>query len=351
MFDSDTRTMKLSARTVFIVGAAVFVVAATFILVYVYRASQSDERPIASQSQIISPQRNTSETTPSSHASLQERSENTTSAHATDWGSTFRESNDYLEFVSLAARAALDGNGRAAHFVDVALTKCAQMMNLAKTSEDPVREYLSQYTQTFRYAPQLLLDQAAVEARKCVRLGSANAFDDLPHREGGYPSEFWRELALAEKDPVAEAMQAQADLSRLPQLKSTNDRQLALDRLQHYVYDAVSSKDPEAIFEIGIALTNGAAINHDTLKSLAMSLAACDMGYDCSANNPHNYRLNCRPVGMCPEGTGYSEYLRTVYGETRYAEIYMQAQVFRDLLARGESEELDQFISIDSLRQ
>jgi hypothetical protein len=343
--------MNPSARTFFIVGATVFVVAATFIPVYVYRASQSDEKPIASRSQIISPQRNTSETTSSSHVPLQERSEDTTYAHDTDWGSKFRESNDYLEFVSLAARAAFDGNGRAAHFVDVALTKCAQIMNLAKTSEDPVREYLRQYTQTFPYAPQLLLDQAAVEARKCVFLGNASAFDDLPHREGGYPSEFWRELALAEKDPVAEAIQAQADLSRLPQMRSSKDRQLALDRLQHYVYDAVSSKDPEAIFEIGIALTNGASINHDTLKSLAMSLAACDMGYDCSANNPHNYRLNCRPVGMCPQGAGYREYLRTIYGETRYAEIYMQGEVFRDLLARGEWEELDQFIRIDSPRQ
>jgi hypothetical protein len=338
------QAMRSSVQKFLLVVAVLFAVAAT---VYFFRLTNSQQQSVAHASQRTSPQRPASPIIDATKPRSKERNSESMNIASSDWGTQFRESTDYFDFVSLAAQAALQGNGRAAYYVEVVLTNCTEVVNLAKTSPDPEKDYLENYRRILPYAPQRLFDKATVEAHKCARLGKENAFADLPSREGDYPKKFWHELALKESDPLAEAAQVQTDLPKLSQMKSSEDRQLALVRLQHYIRDAVGSKDPEAIFTIGIALQNSHAVDDNNLQAVAVSLAACDLGYDCSVSNPQNYRQICRPIDVCPDGATYSDRLQQIYRSTLYAEIYSQAQIFKDLLTREDWQELDKFVRID----
>jgi hypothetical protein len=63
---------------------------------------------------------------------------------------------------------------------------------------------------------------------------------------------------------------------------------------------AVASGNPDALFQAGTILSNGYGI--DALQGFALSIAACDLGYDCSAETNPTYsgfawpQANVRPA-------------------------------------------------------
>jgi hypothetical protein len=100
---------------------------------------------------------------------------------------------------------------------------------------------------------------------------------------------------------------------------------------------AVSSQDPEAIFRVGQYLYLS-QFSSDRLQGVALSLAACEMGYDCSVNNPENPFANCKYAGLCLPDSDYFYVTQQSLGAARYAEVYARAQSIRDLFEAGNTE-------------
>jgi hypothetical protein len=103
----------------------------------------------------------------------------------------------------------------------------------------------------------------------------------------------------------------------------------------------MESRDPAALFQVGRLLSDGNA-SSDPLQGFALSIAACNMGYDCSTNNSDIFH-GCATQGQCPLGATYADTIKKLVGEEGYAQAYARAQQIQDAMARDDINALHQF--------
>jgi hypothetical protein len=109
---------------------------------------------------------------------------------------------------------------------------------------------------------------------------------------------------------------------------------------------ATNSGDPGALFAVGQLLTDG-RYSSDITRGLAISIAACEMGYDCTAANPANPFSACKDTGSCPADADFAYYIQQSLGADMYAQAYARAQELKELLAQHDTSGIDRFIVID----
>lgn len=259
------------------------------------------------------------------------------------WAEEFYASGNYYDFVSRAARAALGGDGRAAFFVGEALTECAYIIRFVKENPDAEAEYNRRFV-NLALAPQWVRDHNAEKFKRCSGLERDSVFSGLPPRDGGYSSpKYWHDLALSDGDADAIAQRASQELAADAKRESRDGNSLV--QLDADLFSVLQSGDPEALFRIGLALSSG-RFGGDPVKGAAIALAACDLGYDCSANNPENSFSACEATAACPGNADFSYYVQQGMGEGSYAKAYALAQEFEDLLARHDTSRMQEFISL-----
>lgn len=118
----------------------------------------------------------------------------------------------------------------------------------------------------------------------------------------------------------------------------------SLDSAQQSINSAIASRDPTALFQVGQLLSDGHA-SSDPLQGFALSIAACNLGYDCSANNAELFH-GCATEGQCPPGMSYADIIRKAAGDEGYAQAYARAQQIQDAMARDDTNALQQFVQL-----
>jgi hypothetical protein len=95
----------------------------------------------------------------------------------------------------------------------------------------------------------------------------------------------------------------------------------------------VESGDVDALFAAGmIALSWGGPGN-----GAAVVLATCELGRDCSADNPDNGLLAaCVISGNCPVGTDIRLWLQSSMDAAQYSEVDARAQVIKQAFQSGD---------------
>lgn len=245
------------------------------------------------------------------------------------WYSLYLSTPDRFTFVSQAARAALAGDGRAAMYVGDAIYDCAFMIQQVKRGVDITAEHQREL-ERLPQDPSLAGVVSGLEKEhfeRCRRLATMDAFAGLPQREGGYEQpRYWWDLAVQAGDPGAMARNAieQFASGKMPDAQA-----------QEVVNRAVLSRDPMALFWMGFALSNG-QYSTNTDHGMALTLVACEMGYDCSWNNPaivgasackYNYNDPCNGY------TDWTSFTAATLGPEKYATVYAQAQELKTYLA------------------
>ncbi len=266
---------------------------------------------------------------------------------AIDWNAEFRSSVDYFSLIAKAAKAGLEGDGRAAYYVSRKWSQCAALASQYSYSEHPAEAFNNQINQLVN-APPEWIERQRRQFQECSRFYKFNdrqgndVFANLPKRDGGYRSgQFWMDLAYQNNDPIAQTVHAAfATASRQPSSEQIKIAQADLDR-------AIASGDPEALFSAGMIITNG--LYTDRIDGFALSLAACDLGLDCSASNRIGMNLpfgDCVGAGTCAPGTIFSDWVIKNLGEDDYARAYARAQQIKDALAQGDVSALKQFAKL-----
>lgn len=248
------------------------------------------------------------------------------SVTAADWTARFRASDDHLKFVKDALPAAVSGDGRAAWYVKSALSSCALVMSTYHGSADPQAK-LQQQLENMPNAPQWARDVIEKQTRRCLGLAQQDPFAGLPYRQGGYPSSYWYEQAVADGDPLALEQRAADAIATISVTQSLSDTEKAkqLEAGQTNMRAAVQSGDPDALYYAG-SLLSDARYSSNPLNGIAVALAACDLGHDCSASNPENAFSNCKLSGACPADADYAYFLQQSLGADKYAWVYSRAQ-------------------------
>jgi hypothetical protein len=257
-----------------------------------------------------------------------------------NWNRELQASNDYFAFVSKAAPKALAGDGRAALLVSKALRQCLLMTRLYGNEVDPEAAFSQALATQAVYSTELAA-QKEKEFHECKRFFKDDPFVDLPSRDGGYSSpRFWGDLAYQSNDPIAQTFHAAAAIG-----SPISPKPGSLEIAQSDLNQAISSGDPEAIFRAGLIISNGLYV--DPFQGYAVSLAACDLGFNCSASNTDDILFqNCVAISTCETGAAFSDVVIKAIGSDGYAQAYARAQEIESALARGDTGALEQFAQL-----
>jgi hypothetical protein len=195
-----------------------------------------------------------------------------------------------------------------------------------------------------RKGPQWMLDRAQADFRSCAGFIHGDAFAGLPERVGGYDSSrFWLDLAYQDNDPIAQAEHAGSE--SVTMLGTSNNIDTArVQSMQTDINNAAATGDPEALARIGLLLLDS-RVGADPLEGFAVIMAACDLGYDCTANNEHLFAA-CVPARTCEAGEVYSDVVRKTVGENSYAQVFGIAQQLEAALSRGDTSAVQEFVRL-----
>jgi hypothetical protein len=209
-------------------------------------------------------------------------------------------------------------------------------------SSDPQSDFDAHWAAR-THAPQWAVDKAQKDFRACIGFLKGDAFADLPTRTGGYNSiRYWIEKSA--DDPVAQALQAGSAVADTKNAASSDLKEKSLDAAQNSINSAVASKDPAALFQVGRLLSEGLT-SSDPLQGFALSIAACNLGYDCSANNAELFQ-GCATQGHCQPGVSYTDVIKKAVGDSGYAQAYARAQQIQDAMARDDMTALQAFLRL-----
>jgi hypothetical protein len=264
-----------------------------------------------------------------------------------EWTAKFRASDDYLKFIKEALPAAVSGDGRAAWYIKEALSSCANVVRTYRGSADPQAQ-LQQQLEGMPHAPQWARDLLEKKTNRCLGLAQNDPFVSLPERQGGYPSAYWYEQALADDDPLAHEHKAADAIAAISvnQNMSEAERTKRLEVVETNLRTAVQSGDPDALYHAGALLTDG-RYSSNPLNGIAVALAACDLGHDCSAGNPENSWSNCKLNGACPADADYAYFIQQSLGPEKYAQTYSHAQEIEQSIRAGDWDSVLTNLAVD----
>jgi hypothetical protein len=263
-----------------------------------------------------------------------------------DWNKEFKTSTDYFTLISKAAKAGLEGDGRAAYYVSRKWLECRSLAGQYGGAEHPEQKFNDDMSH-YAYAPPELIEKKRTQFQRCAGFYKSNdpngndVFADLPKQDGGYQSvKFWMDLAYQDNDPIAQTVHAAVAVSSMS--PSPDQIQVA----QADLNKAIASGDPEAIFQAGMVITNGHYV--DRIEGFALSLAACDLGYDCTAaNNAAELPFGeCVTMGTCPAGSTFSDWVTKNLGAEGYTQAYVRAQQIKYAFAQEDTAALQQFAQL-----
>lgn len=269
-----------------------------------------------------------------------------TAAVTADWTKKYRSSDNYLQFVKDALPAAVSGDGRASWYIAEALRSCALVMKTYKDVADPEAQ-LNQTLVSMTKAPGWTKDLLAQKTHRCLGLAQEDPFASLPSKVGGYPAAYWNHQAVVYGDPVAQESQVQDALGAVAvgyQLSDT-EKEASLGQVDTTLRSVVASGDPDAIFKAGVAMADPQFVD-DPLNGLAVALAACDLGHDCSANNTENVFANCKLSGACPADADYAYYLQQSLGPEQFAQVYERSQLVKQAVESGDSDTVMKYLAL-----
>ena len=258
------------------------------------------------------------------------------------WDTTFKASGDYFTFVLKAAKPAYEGNGKAAYYISKALQKCSMIVAIYGSERDPDAALTSQLAN----APLWAVEMQRKDMQLCRRFLNGNAFEGLPTTsDTSYnKSSYWMELAYRDADPTAQAYHAASMISQ--SANSPESSRSSFQSAQQDINIAALAGEPAAIFEIGTIISNG--FGRDPIQGFALSLAACDLGYDCAAASNQDYFGACVAAGNCPPGATFSDVVTRSVGVQGYADAYARAQQIKEAISRGDQDEILEYVKLRS---
>ncbi|MDE2449304.1 MAG: hypothetical protein KGO22_10055 [Gammaproteobacteria bacterium] len=243
------------------------------------------------------------------------------------WSAEFASSADLFAFTKKAAVPAFHGDGTAALYVARALEICQLQVVLYGHASDPQGAFEAWLSEQ-QYMPEAEAAKSRHNFDLCRGFFGGNAFASLPPKKGNYEAfSYWLNAASSDGNPVAEVIHVGNELPAVGNGQNHRDAQAVL-------ISAVSTGDPEAVFRTGYFLLNGHGGN--SIDAYALTIAGCDLGYNCSANNSFIFG-DCARLGICSPGLTFQDKIAQQIGPGGYAKAYELAQQLEAAIADGDT--------------
>lgn len=267
-------------------------------------------------------------------------------ATKTDWKALFDASHDYFAFVRRAAGPAHRGDGSAALYIAKALFRCELEVWTYKTRKSENSGQRAR-DESWKSRYPLLAERMRTQYRRhyalCKGFFRHDAFAALPPRKGGYFSAlYWLNQAYRDHNPVAEIEHVAVELPAPINPPTVLDGQEYAE-IRETLRHAVATGNPEAVFRAGMLLARGTRA--EVIRGLAVALAGCELGYDCSSTNASLFH-GCARTGICPPGEDFSDIVRKSVGDAGYAQAFAMARQLVFAISRGDAATVAQFVDV-----
>lgn len=259
--------------------------------------------------------------------------------NSANWRSMFKASHNYFAFVKRAANAAFHGDGDAALYVSRAVNTCGLETALFGKSSNPQAAFQT-WLETQTKTPEPMLEEYRRRFQLCRGFFGGNAFASLPARntgDGYLSASYWRGLAYKDGNPVAEVFHVATEL------RGFGGSEKTIATAQRTLVNAISSGNPAAVFRAGLFLSGGRATSRD--RAFAVAIAGCDLGYDCSTDNPVIFG-SCAELGQCTSGLTFADIVQKSIGSSGYARAYAEARQLEQAISRGDKAAVADFVHV-----
>ncbi len=254
-----------------------------------------------------------------------------------------KQSRNYLTFAQATIEAAKSGDPDAQYYLAKALDFCDS------TSKDAAYRVFFRRNGTelmaddsMQYPSELSKseDLASLIHERCYELENGKEKDS----EFGRPLD-WIAKASNADQPAAQSALALAALQRFGDADTDLKNAMAVAHIENVedarslLMAAASTKDPEAIWNVGAAQGRFSQTYDDKLKNqLAWWLVSCQRGFDCDADADW-IQMSCQTVG-CPKDLAGPDFIRLMSRDC-WQEVEQRAQEIADQLDAGELSQLD----------
>jgi hypothetical protein len=250
-------------------------------------------------------------------------------------------SQDYVGTVKEAAAAAEQGDDGAARELSVISSRCILVIRSVRKGESK-QSYLAAlpFSSSTPYVAHMehIYDQCAPLA-VAPELADWNANSPTGKFNAGY----WRKVALELQNPATRVENIAAEAGHPP--TAAADRKALLDRTRQVATEILRSQDGEAWYKLGMRLGNS-DLAKDVTLGLALTIASCDMGYDCSGANERNQLNQCQWFDGCTGSEDVRQRLQSGNPQ-QYAKAYAKYQELKDLLRDGRWDDIAKYAPID----
>ena len=343
----NKRTIQLSVVATSIVVAAT--VALTTLLV-------NDENPTQSPRALqrgVTPETRDAAATPETQGASAAPVESIEVVHAAavtvpehrDWLHSFNESMDNFALAQELVVAGKAGDARAQLVLGRVLLECEIFKrSIAQYKQGTLAERAADDLATRPYVSERSRRNLLRQVPRCERLLAEDPFagHDLPDEARGY--RYWANRALESGDPLAVMERAVRSIAgRGATSEAAKDPAFRANLLSDVRHVAFSG-DAVALFSVGGVLSHPSVVA-DPTYGYAWQVAACEMGYDCSKQNPA-VGFGCTEDGTCDAGETFLDVMQRDLGAVKFAEIYASAQDIEYRITTNDWDGLQQYVQI-----
>lgn len=258
------------------------------------------------------------------------------------WDERFHAADDMVAFMNQAREAAESGDAVAAWMMFESIIRCLGPMRAISRGEQAVQEHLKPGGMAYH-------DERTVrDFHRCRGVLDAFAGEHAsPDDYMRFSIQHWRQTALELGSPRARMDAVVSLMMRLEDSRDTIDIAGTIKDVRSHVRQIVQSDDALALTQLGLRLSQG-DVSKDWRYGMAMFLAGCEMGYDCSADNPNSMWAICRrhPENCSPDSSFRGE-LEASLPAKKYAQVDALAEQFKEAHRRGMYEDMARFHALD----
>jgi hypothetical protein len=215
----------------------------------------------------------------------------------------------------------MEGDRRAQYFLSRALRGCHIQTGPIQRSGLGTEEYLQWLFSELPYSPPNQIGNKRQQIERCEPFLSAKSLTRFSVPPDPQEHKYWFEQAVANGDPLAVTEQSNLAVIDLSDANA-EAAQLIKSQARSAVHVAVISKEPAAIAAVGTLFWSADLARDHSFQGPAWLMAACELGYDCTAENPEFRLLNCDYQSTCP--TLQDILVRDF--RAKYGEIYAASQ-------------------------
>ncbi len=238
-----------------------------------------------------------------------------------------------------AAKAAEAGDDGAAHELFEITLRCGALVGTIRkgATREEIRARIPS-------PDPVSIAASLAEFDYCAPIASAPELADWQPRNSKLSATYWRQQAERLGNPTMLTSRFTSNAFNMPRAQGAA-REALLAQLSTDLKTILRSGDGEGWYQLGMQASYN-LFSSDPAAGLALALASCDLGYDCTKNNRRNIWGHCQ-MSNCAPVDDLAQFVRDNYSSADTGRAYEKLLELKELLRQQNWDAIEQFVKPD----